>query len=250
MKSLVLFLILMFLGACSSDEQKGRTEAESLFKEAQSLIKAERYILANEKLNQIKTQHPYSYYATPSELLQAEVLFKQESYVESAASFILFRDFHPKHEKIPYVIFMIGESYFNQLPTTIDRDLDSAVEAIKYYEEVIAKYPDSKYVKDAKGKIGDCKKMLRQKELYIADFYFKTKVYQGARYWYEEILANNPKQKDKQHSMFRIVASSAEMKDYKGCINFGEKFTPEIEKEYKDELQSILKQCLKKLNSK
>ena len=88
------------MAACSSDKPKGRTEAEVLFKEAEDLVKSERYILATEKLNTIKTQHPYSFYATPAELLQADVLYMQESFVESAAAYLLFRDFHPKHEKI------------------------------------------------------------------------------------------------------------------------------------------------------
>jgi outer membrane protein assembly factor BamD len=250
MKLILISLVTIILISCSSDEQKGRTEAESLYKEAQELIKSERYILANEKLNQIKTQHPYSYYATPSELLQAEVLFKQENYIEAAAAFILFRDFHPKHAKIDYVIFMIAEAYYEQIPSTIDRDLESAIEAIKYYEEVISKYPESKHVNESKRTITKCKKMLREKERYIADFYFKTKVYQGARYWYEELFTNSSKKEDKQHSMFRIIASSELMKDYKGCINFGEKFNPEIDKQYKEELESILKRCLQKLNKK
>src|SRR5690606_6900526 len=109
MKVLIFTLLIFVLFSCSSDTPSGKTEAEILYKEALQYKKKERYILATEKINLIKTQHPYSYYATPAELLLAEVQFEQESFVESAASFLLFRDFHPRHEKIPYVVFMIGE---------------------------------------------------------------------------------------------------------------------------------------------
>ena len=47
-------LILLFIISCSSDKPKGKTEAEILYKEAEELMKAERYILATEKLNTIK----------------------------------------------------------------------------------------------------------------------------------------------------------------------------------------------------
>ena len=167
--------MVFILSSCASDKPDGKTEAEILYKEAQELIEAERYILATEKLNQIKTQHPYSFYSTPAELLQADVLFHQENYIESAAAYLLFRDFHPKHERISYVVYRIAESYFKQIPSTIDRDLEPAIEAIKYYDEVIQKYGDSSYKSDAQKSIAEARKMLRQKDLYVADFYFKTK---------------------------------------------------------------------------
>ncbi len=55
MKYLVLLLLVI---ACASDDPKGKSEAEILYKEAEELMKAERYILATEKLNIIKTQQP------------------------------------------------------------------------------------------------------------------------------------------------------------------------------------------------
>jgi outer membrane protein assembly factor BamD len=128
MSFLKLIILVFIVAACSSDKPKGRTEAEVLFKEAEELVEAERFILATEKLNAIKTQHPYSFYATPAELMQADILYEQESYVESAAAYLLFRDFHPRHEKIAYVIFRIAESFYKQIPDTIDRDLESALE--------------------------------------------------------------------------------------------------------------------------
>ena len=105
MKNFLILAIVLIISSCASDKPKGKTEAEVLFKEAKILMEEERYLLATEKLNNLKNQYPYSYYATPAELLQADILFLQESYVEAAASYLLFRDFHPKHEEIPYVVF-------------------------------------------------------------------------------------------------------------------------------------------------
>src|SRR5665648_252855 len=140
MKSVLFIVILLLVSSCASDKPDGKTEAEILYKEAQELMKSERFILATEKLNLIKTQHPYSFYATPAELLQADILYDQENYVEAAAAYLLFRDFHPRHEKIPYVVFRIADSFYKQIPDTIDRDLEPALESIKYYDEVVTKY--------------------------------------------------------------------------------------------------------------
>lgn len=183
-----LIVILTVLFSCSSERPQGATEAEILYKEAKELIGKSRYIQANEKLNSIRSQYPYSFYATPAELLQADVLFSQESYAEAASAYILFRDFHPKHAEIPYVVFRISESFYRQLPTTFDRDLSAGVEAIKYYNELLQNYANTDYVKDASARITQIEAMLEKKQIYIADFYFKTKDYEAAKARYEEIL--------------------------------------------------------------
>jgi outer membrane protein assembly factor BamD len=244
MKFLILMLLIV---ACSSDKPKGRTEAEVLFKEAEELFRAERFILATEKLNTIKTQHPYSFYATPAELMQADVLYEQESYVEAAAAYLLFRDFHPRHEKIAYVIFKIAESFYKQIPDTIDRDLEPAMESIKYYEEVVAKYPDSSYRLNADSRILKAKKMVRQKDEYIADFYFKTEKFAPARYWYLDILENHQDAKTRNHAMLRTILATHELKEWQPCLDYIEKFYQLVDKQSQSEIKSIQDTCKKEL---
>lgn len=243
MKLLVLFLIVM---SCSSDKPKGRTEAEILFKEAEELVEAERFILATEKLNAIKTQHPYSFYATPAELMQADVLYMQESYIEAAAAYLLFRDFHPKHEKISYVIYRIAESFYKQIPDTIDRDLEPAMEAIKYYDEVITKYPDSSYKKNALKRIDKAKKMLREKDQYIADFYFKTDQFSAARYWYLDMLENHQNKDTRNHAMLRTILATYELKEWEPCLDYIEKFYQLVDKQAQKEIKLVKSSCTKK----
>lgn len=240
-------LVLLLIAACSSDKPKGRTEAEVLYKEAQELVEAERYILATEKLNQIKTQHPYSFYATPAELMQADVLFMQENFVEAAAAYLLFRDFHPRHEKIPFVVFRIAESYYKQIPDTIDRDLEPAIESIKYYEEVVSKYGDSSYKKNAEKRIKRAKRMLREKDQYIADFYYKTDEYSAARYWYLDMLENHQDKKTRQHAMLRTILASYELKQWKSCVEYIEKFYQLVDKEAQSEIKSVKSVCSKEI---
>jgi outer membrane protein assembly factor BamD len=241
-----ILLVLLLVAACSSDGTKGKTEAEKLYKEAQSLIKDERYILATEKLNLIKTQHPYSFYATPAELLLAEVQYKQENFIEAAASFLLFRDFHPKHERIAWVVFMIGESYYKQLPSTIDRDLEAGAEALKFYQELLEKYPDDGQVPTARKRIDEVNGMLRAKDQYVADFYFKTGVWQAARWWYQDILDRYRKGDPlPAHAMVRMVASSCQMKKWDDCLLLAEKFRPLVDKKDRVELRSWERRCQK-----
>ena len=245
-KILYPIFFLLFLVSCSSEPPTGKTEAEVLFKEAQELIDSGRYILATEKLNTIKTNYPYSFYATPAELMLADVLYQQENYAEAAAAFLLFRDMHPKHPKIPYVIWMIGQSYYAQLPDTFDRDLSVAKEAMKYYAEIIQKYSKSEYVNKAKEKIQTCQKMILQKELYIADFYYRTEVHQAARWRYMRILRNGFSPEDKKMAMARIVVTSYRMGEFETCLKYYDRFTSVIGKSRNEDLKPTIKNCRSK----
>ncbi|WPU65300.1 outer membrane protein assembly factor BamD [Peredibacter starrii] len=247
MRNIVFIVLIVLLASCSSDKPKGKTEAEILYKEAEELMGAERYILATEKLNLIKTQHPYSFYATPAELLQADILYLQENYIESAAAYLLFRDFHPRHEKIPYVVFKIAESYYKQIPDTIDRDLEPALESLKYYDEVIQKYGDSSYRTEAEQKIVKAKTMLREKDQYIADFYFKTKEFSAARYWYLDILENHQDEKTRNHAMVRTILATSKLKEWQPCLEYVEKFYSSIDKQSQKEIKSAKDECQKHL---
>jgi outer membrane protein assembly factor BamD len=224
MSKVILLSIMFIVVACSSEKPKGKTEAEVLFKEAEMLMDDGRYILATEKLNQLKNQYPYSIYATPSELLLADILYEQESYVESAAAYLLFRDFHPKHPKLPYVVYKIAQSYFEQIPDTFDRDLQPAFEAIKYYKELKLKYPNSKFSIKANKKITKCQTMIRDKEKYIADFYYKTENYDAALWRYKDILDNFKNKKLVKHSINRVVLSSYYAKDWQTCMSYSKKY--------------------------
>lgn len=248
---LFVFLLasLNFFFGCSSESTKGATQAEILYKEAKELMDDGRYMQATEKLNLIKSQHPYSYYATHAEMMLADILYAQENFVEAAASYILFKDFHPKHKDISYVVWKIAESYYNQLPSTFDRDLAPAIEAMKYYNDLIANYPDSANIEDAKKKIEQCQKLLRDKEKYIADFYFKTKIYDAARFRYLEILkmyANDPEMVN--YSIVRIVESSYKFEDFEGCIKYADEFTAKTSGDFLEKISDLKKSCQKKLD--
>ena len=229
--------------SCSTPRPKGKTEAEVLFKEAKMLIEDGRFLMSTEKLNSLRSQFPYSYYATHAELLQADILFEQESFVEAAAAYILFKDFHPHHKKMAYVVWRIAESFNNQRPATYDRDLSPLYEAIKYYDELLRVFPKSDHTKGGREKIEECKSLLQKKELYIADFYFKTDVFQAARYRYLDILKNFTDRELRNHSIVRVMLASEELKEPKKCKKHYRDFSSEVSTSTRDRIKSILKSC-------
>lgn len=196
---LSLVLVLAFTGlnlvsniGCSSIQNRDVSTPEGAFQSAEDFEKDERYEEAIAKFTEVKNKFPYSRFAALSELKIADLHFKQESYPEAQGAYQLFKEFHPKHPQSDYVTFRLGLSYYNQLPSTIDRDLTLADKAILYFDETIASYPDSQYAKEAREKRDGAMKMLGGKEMYIAKFYVKNKRCDSAVGRYERVLKTYP----------------------------------------------------------
>lgn len=190
--SATLFVIIfsLFTG-CSSMEEFDKNTPDGLFKIAQRYEKAERYEEALSSYSELKNKFPYSRFAVTSELKIADIHFERESFAEAKVAYELFKEFHPKHPKSDFVTYRIGLASYKQLPETIDRDLSASKEALTYFSILQKSYPGSQYIKDANEKAAEIEKKLIEKELYIADFYFKKEQYLSALGRYERLVQQN-----------------------------------------------------------
>ena len=189
LKSLSILIVLNLFLACASEEKNANTP-DGLFKIAQEYDEAERYEIAVQKYADVKNKFPYSSVATLAELAIADLHYKRESFPEAQISYQNFRDLHPKHSKIDYVIFKTGMSFYMQLPETTDRDLTVANDAIYHFNEVIKKFPKSSFVKESTENREKAYIMLAEKELYVANFYLRQAKFEASLARYEKVLAN------------------------------------------------------------
>ena len=247
---LVLSVIVITINiSCSSKRPKGQTEAEILYKESKQFMEDGQYLLAIEKLNKIQSEFPFSYYATPSELLRADIYFAQKNFQEAAASYKVFLDLHPRHKRESYVLYKLSESYFNQLPSTHDRDLESGEKAIISYKRLLRKFPNSIFVKEAKSKINTCKEMIKLKEMYIADFYFRTEVFVSARYRYLGIIKSYKEKPLINLAIERVLLSSYSLKEFSKCSKHYKNYRNLVSGEYKSKIEKLGEKCKQALKS-
>jgi outer membrane protein assembly factor BamD len=193
---LPILLALSFSAASSLSGCSGKSIDESdpaqLYKDAEEDIESDHYQLAIDKLRVVKNKFPYSKYATDAQLKIADVYYLQESYAEAASTYELFRDLHPKHEKTPYAMVRIGMSYYNDMPSTVARDLTSASRALDAFNEFVRRFPSAPEAAEARTHIAEVRKTLAQKELTIGDFYVREDQFDSARARYNKILALYP----------------------------------------------------------
>jgi outer membrane protein assembly factor BamD len=188
----ILSVLFQLTVACTTGEKLDTSTPEGAFKQAEEFEKDERFEEAVAKYSDLKNKFPYSKFATAAELKIADVHFKREAFIEAQGAYQLFKEFHPKHPQIDYVTFRLGMSYFNQLPSSIDRDLTVADKAILYFDEVLNSYGNSQYAAEAKTHRTEALTMQAKKELYVADFYVKKERFDSALKRYETVIKKYP----------------------------------------------------------
>jgi outer membrane protein assembly factor BamD len=212
---LTLVLALGILAGCASSEKIDPNTAEGAYKLGLSYAEDERYEEAVAQFATVKNKFPYSRFATEAELKIADIQFEREFFIEAQNAYQIFKELHPRHPKSDYVTYQLAMSFFEQLPSTIDRDLSLADQAILYFEEVINSYSTSKYMKKARKKRKKCKQMLAEKILYIADFYFIRDIYDSALTRYEQLLREYPGIGFNDRALYGATMSADKVKDKK-----------------------------------
>lgn len=179
--------ILGALGACSSAEKLDNDPAK-LFERAQEDIDNDRYQFAVEKLRTVKNKFPYSRYSVLAKLRLADVYFLQESFGEAAAAYESFAELHPKHDKVPYALERVGESYYKDIPGNIARDLTSAQRSLEAYERFMKKFPTNARANEVLKKKTEVRNTLAEKQMYIGNWYLGQDQYLAALRRYKMVL--------------------------------------------------------------
>jgi outer membrane protein assembly factor BamD len=182
-----VFTLSLIIQGCAS---KGISESnpKEMYEDANQDIENDRYLLALDKLRIIKSKFSYSNYGALAQLRIGDVYFLQDSFTEAAAAYETFVELYPKHEKSPYALFRAGEAYYNDIPTTIQRDMRSAESAISSFTNYLKKYPSGEYAEKAKTMKVQAYDRLAEKELDVAKFYIHRKKAEAAKQRLQKIL--------------------------------------------------------------
>ena len=183
----LMLVTLQILSGCAG-KSINENDPKEMYEDADQDIKGDRYLLALDKLRVIKTKFSYSSYGALAQLRIGDVYFLQESYPEAAAAYESFVELYPKNERAGYALFRAGESYFNDIPSTIARDLRSAESAIQAFSQYLRRFSAGEFAERAKEMKLKAYNKLAEKELEVARFYIKRKKPGSARLRLEKIL--------------------------------------------------------------
>ena len=205
-KCLLLFclaLILVCLG-CSLFKTKEPESAEELARKGMRLFNMGNDKTAIENFQKLRDYYPFSKYAILAELKIADSHYRLQEYEDAIFAYEEFTGLHPRNEAIPYVLYQIGRCYFDRMDT-IDRDQSVTRKALDVFNRLNEKYPDSEYALKAEKHINECLKSLAGHDLYVGQFYYKTKHYKAALHRFKAVISRYPDTGFHQKAMYYIT---------------------------------------------
>jgi len=190
---LALLLPLIFSG-CSyinifSKSEKPKASPELLYEQASAEFKDGRYKKAQEIFLKLKEEYPLHELAILAELGIANSLYSDQEYAEAENAYGDFVSLHPTNENVPYALYRMGMCHYNDIGD-IDRDQTETIKAIKEWEKLVTRYPESPYSAMAGKLIMECKQKLAEHEFYVGRFYLKQKKYKAALARFENMTRN------------------------------------------------------------
>lgn len=183
--ALVLLGSALALGGCSywskDDNALAFQEvpAEKLFAEAQLALDNGELADASKKFEEVERQHPYSPLARKAIVLSAYCYYETKDYVQAVEAGKRYITLHPTGEEADYAQYLIGISYYDQI-VDVTRDQSAARNAFDALNEVVRRYPDSKYARAAQRKMDEARAQLAGKEMEIGRYYLTRNNYVAA----------------------------------------------------------------------
>ncbi|GAB4257532.1 outer membrane protein assembly factor BamD [Deferrisoma sp.] len=179
LRFLLCLAVAGFLAGCWGAQRLEDLSPAELYTRAQEAVEKYRYEEAQELIDRIRDDHPFSKFATEAELLEADMLYRQEKYEEAAAAYRGFEELHPTHPKVPYALFRRGMSYY-EISEPPDKDQTPTHRALEAFQKLLYAHPKSEYAAEAQEKVRELRERLAAHEMYVARFYLRKKRYAAA----------------------------------------------------------------------
>jgi outer membrane protein assembly factor BamD len=204
----VLLVLATMLGACSlfdKDAVAPDEPADKLYNEGLYLLNQKKDPKeAAKKFEEVDRQHPYSEWARKSLIMSAYAYYEAGAYDDCVNSARRYVTLHPGSPDAAYAQFLIGSSYFDQIPE-ISRDQTRTEKAVESLEEVSRKYPNSEYSVAAKRKIEMARDQLAGKEMEVGRWALQRREYTGAINRFKVVVTRYQRTRHVEEALMRLT---------------------------------------------
>lgn len=202
----------VMLSACASfdlfsrpEEQPPDEPADKLYNNAVFLLNEEKsYKEAAKKFEEVDRQHPYSEWARKALIMSAYSYYAARQYDDAIAASKRYISLHPASAEAPYAQYLIGSSYFDQIPD-ISRDQTRTERAMAALEEVTRKFPNTEYAGEARRKIEIGRDNLAAKEMEVGRTNQKKKNFIGAINRFKVVVTQYQTTRHVEEALMRLT---------------------------------------------
>jgi outer membrane protein assembly factor BamD len=174
--------LALALAGCSGHEKKPNyvdTPVDNLYNQAMNAAAAQEWEKAAKLFDAVDREHPYSVWATKAELMSAYALYQADKYTDSIVAANRFIELHPGSHDVAYAYYLKALDYYVQI-ADIGRDQQITRDALAALNDVVRRFPDTPYGRDAKLKMDLARDHLAGKDMDIGRYYEKEGYYLAA----------------------------------------------------------------------
>ena len=162
-------------------------DVSSLYTAAKKSMDRQDYEQSAKLFDEVERQHPYSVWARRAQLMSAFNYYLARKYPDAISSAQRFVTIHPGNAEAPYAQYLIAMSYYQQIDD-VNRDQTNTQQASDAFNDLIRRYPDSRYAADARIKLDLIKDHLAGKEMEIGRFYQRSGQWLAATYRFRNVI--------------------------------------------------------------
>jgi len=167
----------------SSDDAKEpeyiERPVDQIYADAWKQIRNGNWVLAAKQFDEVERQHPYSVWARRAMLMSAYCYYHANHYDDAISTADQYIALHPGSKEVAYAFYLKAISLYEQI-VDIGRDQTSTEGALTALQDVVQRFPDSEYARDATLKIDLTLDHLAGKEMAVGRYYLFKGDYVGA----------------------------------------------------------------------
>jgi len=180
--------------------------AELIYNEGFDEVEEGDWARAKLFFEEVERQHPFSKWARRAMIMTSYAHYRSTDYEESIATAQRFISLHPGSESTPYAYYLIAINYYDQI-FDVGRDQATTVSAEAALQQVVRRYPDSDYARDARLKLELTHDHLAGKEMDIGRYYLRDNQHLAAIGRFKNVVKDYETTSQVEEALHRIVES-------------------------------------------
>src|SRR5258706_3161818 len=137
--------------ACCGDKKDEYVErpVDQIYNKAVDQLQQANNKTVAKGFDEVERQHPYSAWATKAQLMSAYAYYQANDYDQAVIALERFIQLHPGSRDIAYAYYLKALCYYEQI-SDVKRDQSITAKAMDSLDEIIKRFPESRYARDAR----------------------------------------------------------------------------------------------------
>lgn len=196
-KLVMVVCLAAAVSACGGNKKKGgiaedlaKQQVQDLYSKGKAALDRGNYGFAIDYYRALEANYPYGELTEQAKLDMLFAFDKTNQIDQAVAAADNFIKLYPTHKNVDYAYYMKGVASFEKKAGRLDKFIKGGAKTVRdpqpfrdsqdALEELIKRYPNSIYTKDAEQRIVYIRNALAERELYVAQFYFDNETYVAA----------------------------------------------------------------------